>query len=86
MSVGLATTVPPVAALYQMMVCPAVVVAVAVSEGIAAGGQCVATWSPPLEGATTEDGPTDTANVLGAVEQLPALATTCISPLVLPAG
>ena len=83
---GLATTEPPVAALYQTMVCPVVVVAVAVSEGMAAGGQWVAVWSPPLAGAATADGPTDTARVRGAVEQLPALAITCTLPLALPAG
>ena len=41
LNVGLVTVLPPVAALYQIMVCPAGTVAVAVSVGTGFPGQTV---------------------------------------------
>ena len=79
------TTEPPVAALYQIIVCPAGTVAEAVSVGMGLGGHAVAAWSPPVVGAATVPGPTFTASVTVELRHEPLLANTETFPLLLPA-
>ena len=85
-NIGLATTAPPVAALYQTTEWPAGTVAVAVIVGTGPPEQTACAWLPPDVGLATTELPTVTGNADGEVVQVPLPAVTLTFPLLLPPG